>query len=787
MAYRWPALLAGAALAFEILAPVGATNAGATRLARAGAEPTISAPAQGLTSTGQGLIAFRDDEGIGVANPVTGRERMLLTVPPACASNTALPDVQLGGPVWAVSGGAAPELYFWLTDWQTTASACRGLPLPPSSLSGAAVLVEADPITGTLRALAAAPTGLPCQPGADLAVADGTLAFTNGDCDEPGIETLPVDLPSVAEPEGVTPSVPPGAFCDCPVAQRLLGTGPEGTFVFEESGTQGPKAPPPSLQWFGPASRTGHLLSPRPPRSVRGDLVGAAAAPTGSSEAFAAGTAGAGALDLQTGAWSPEPLPACRAACSGASSVSFSSDGKELAIAANGTLVIDSVKGGGPARALMGGSGVSEVSWSGPMTTAVPGTAGALAPPPPARLSRVLQSLWASFSGFWGAGLEHTWRVAPAPGGTAVPETWPVMVVSPPGTPTALLMASDQVALAAGADGDMWRSTDGGRTWKVVAAHCAELQMVTPDYPPCQIRDMAVLPGGVVVAGGPLGVWRSADRGLKWQRNALAGYVVQEGPWAAGSTALVLVEPASPGGQPETNSTGLTLLSSTDGARSWHKLLAVPRRDPSRGAEAIFFEQLFVLGPGRVAALYRAGDCSLPADLRVTLDGGATWTSIAVAPLLAPAAVVQTSASRLVVGSSFCGSAAPSYGQGIFAHATTAGGPWAPLRLPSGYYELDGFGGSGHFPKSAMAVEAFSVAGLAFPGAGVGVAVGATVPTGLGTSGNPEGSPPAPYSQDMVLVSRDGGSSWADASVPGPGSLAFLSCAGPGHCLAAQA
>lgn len=774
---RFTALFAGTVLAVSALAPAGGADAAGSTVA--------PVPASIGTSIGlaQGLVAFRDTDGIGVADPVTGRERLLLAIPPSCARATPVPLLQLAGPVWATSAGTAPELYFWLTDWQMTAAACRGLPVPPSSLAATALLVEADPVTGSVRALAAAPNGLPCEPGADLAAAAGTLAFTNGGCDEPVIETLPAHLSAVAQPQPVTPSVTARAFCDCAVAQRLLGTGPNGTFVFEEVGTQTASAPPPSLQSFAHSGHQGQLLLPRPPRATWGELTAAAAAPAGGLEAFAAGTAGAGILNLKTGTWSPATLPACRAACSGASSVSFSPDGDELAIAADGALVLDPVGGGRP-RTLMSGQGVSAVSWSGPMTATVPGTAGAGSVPPP--LGRVLPSLWASFSGFWGAGLNHTWRVAPIPGRSAVPATWPVMVASPPGTPTALLMASDQLAIAAGADGAMWRSTDGGRTWTTVTAHCAQLRMVTPDFPPCEIHDMAALRGGVLLAGGRLGVWRSDDGGLQWHRDAMTGYVVQGGPWAAGATALVLVEPAGPGGQAEAGSTDLTLLASTDGAHSWHELLAVPRRYPAPGAASALFDEYFVLGPGRMAVLYGTGDCSLPSYLRLTKDGGTSWSSITVPPLLAPAVVAQASRSRIAVGSRFCGSGAPFYGQGIFTHAAAAGGTWAPVGLPSGYYNLDGLGSSGRYPRSAPAVEAFSVAGLAFPGMGEAVAVGAAVPTALDSQGNPDATPAGPGSQGMLLVSSDGGATFADASVPGLSSLELLSCADAGHCLAAQ-
>ena len=742
-----------------------------------GLAPPATAGTREVATVGGGLIAFRDARGIGVVNPLSGQQRMLLTVPLGCSSAAGgVGPIGLAGPVWAPSSGPNPRLYFWVTDWQFKPTSACSVPGVPNWVGvGGAVLVQADPFDGTLRAVAAAPAGLPCQPGGDLVAVPGALAFTNGGCDEPQVEALALPLRPGAEPEGAALALPAGRFAPhCAIDERLLGEGPGGKVLFQEVATQCPP-PPPSLQWWGPSADTVGLFSPRPPRGVWDELRAAALSPSGGLEAFALGTGGAGVLNLRTGAWSAQHLPHCAgSACEGALSVSFSPGGAQLALAANGALVVAPAAGGAPE--VLAADGVASVSWSGAVS------AGALAGGPGRALGGVLPSLWAPFSKFWGVGEKATWRVGPA----AMPSPT-VSVVSLPEPASALLMVSGQVALAAGVQargaGSWWRSTDGGRTWAALDAHCAEVQGATQDFLPCQVGQMAALPGGVALATGDpgLGLWRSTDEGLRWQRQPFKGSLIEGGPWAAGSTAYLLVEAARANGQPVPSATSLSLLASTDTGRTWHELLPVPREDPANAAAGL--EQFFVLAPGRFAELYRAGDCSLPADLRVSTDDGRTWAEVAPPRLVAPGALAEAAPSRLVLGATFCGSAAPDYGEGMFTHSPGAGGPWTAARVPVGYRDLYGPGTTSRFPPSAPTVEAFSVAALAFPGGREGVAVGSAVLTGTDSSGVPAGGPS--QGSDLIFVSHDGGASWSDESVPGAPPLSTLSCAGPGHCLAA--
>ncbi len=733
------------------------------------ASPDARAPTTPSTA-GDGLIAFRDNQGIGVIDPQNGQVHLLLAVPSACTVSPLVPGITLAGPVWGSGPSGSPELYFWVTDNQARATAGCSLPLPPSLLAQAALLVRADPFTGTLRVVALAPGGQPCQPGSDLVAVPSALGFTNGGCDETSVEALALPLRAGEQPAQYGPAVgPPSQFCSsCAIDDNVLGSGPGGTVLFEERGTQ-TAAPPPALFWLlEPATHAIKPLSPLPPASTRDALVAAASSPSGTEEAFSAGASGAGVLDMTTGAWSSAPLPACAWTCRGAQSVAFSPSGGQLAIASDGEVVIDTVAGGSP-KVMLARRGVDQVAWSGPLSSAM------LPSVPAEPLGQALSAMWAPFVAS-GSGASMVWQVGPD-----LPAGEPDLLVSLPGTPSALLMVSDKVALAAGSDGAMWRSTDGGHAWKVVTSHCGQLQMVTTNFPPCDIERMAALPGGVVLAGGPLGLWRSHDEGLHWQRHTFPGEVIQSGPWAVGSTALVLVEPAGPSGAPVAGAASLSLLTSSDGGTSWHELLAVPRRDPARGASAAVFDDLFVLGRGRFAELYKVGDCSLAADLRLSDDGGHQWRSLRVGPLLSPSALAAAGTARMLLASAFCGSAAPDYGQGIFTSPLGAGS-WAAVSLPAGYTELGG-PAPNRFPASST-VQAFSIAALSAPTPGEAFALGSQVTTETNSSGVVP-SLPQDYGQELIFESNDGGLTWSDLPAPGADPLSMLSCADGTHCLAA--
>lgn len=732
---------------------------------------SLAAIPVGAAVRGDGLIAFRDAAGIGVVDPRSGQEHLLLAVPSACTSQrSGAPELELGGPVWAPSGSAGTsggDLYFWLTELgSSTSPGCR-LPSMPRLFGDAALLVRGNPATGRLRVVATAPAGLPCQPGYDLAATSAALAFTNGGCDEPDVEALDLPLRAGEQPVTARPLLPK-AFCRrCAISASVLGSGPGGTVLYQLRGFQTPSPPPPSLQLFDPATSASHLLSRVPPPSVRAGLVAAATSPGGDKVAFA-GSDGAGVLDLRGGRWAPLPLPTCARGCRGATAVSFSPSGTRLALAAGNGIVVDPLVGGSP-EVLLAGSAIAEVSWSGPIA------ASALGRGAPVPVSSALGSLWAPFVAA-GTGPSARWQVGPA-----LPSGMPALLAALPGRPSALLMISDHVALAAGTNGSMWRSTDGGAHWRTVTAHCIELQMVTRNFPPCGVTAMARPAKGVVLAGGTLGLWRSDDAGRSWRRETFPGKVVEGGPFASGSTALVLVAPAKPSGLPVVGAPFLTLLVSNDGGRRWSTDSTIPRRDPDRGAGNAFFDRLFVLAPGVLAAFFRTGDCSLPQVLRVSTDAGRRWHSIALGRVVLPSALGLAAGSRLVLASAFCGSAAPRYGQGIFLHGLASSGSWTGAGMPEGFLDL-GSTGATRFPASSP-VTTFSIEALAFPDATTGVAVGSEAATVTDRSGLVPAEAATPTGQ-LVLASGDGGRRWSEVPAPGGNPLTLVSCADATHCLA---
>jgi photosystem II stability/assembly factor-like uncharacterized protein len=61
-------------------------------------------------------------------------------------------------------------------------------------------------------------------------------------------------------------------------------------------------------------------------------------------------------------------------------------------------------------------------------------------------------------------------------------------------------------------DGRVVLSLDGGARYERIDAE------LPPDSPWTAPTDLAALPGGALFAGGPAGVWRSTDRGRRWER-----------------------------------------------------------------------------------------------------------------------------------------------------------------------------------------------------------------------------------------------------------------------------
>lgn len=357
-----------------------------------------------------------------------------------------------------------------------------------------------------------------------------------------------------------------------------------------------------------------------------------------------------------------------------------------------------------------------------------------------------------------------------------------------PVRPTALVEVSNRVALLAGEDGSLWRSTDGGRSWTALLAHCAPSAVQAM---PCGIDTFAVLRTGTVLAAGQSParqVWLSADAGRHWRPVPLP-QAVWAGPWSAGAEALLLVSPAGP---PPAN---LELLVTRDGGRQWQRAGVIPGTDPDHAAPGPF-NGLTVLGPSTWVASYRLFDCLTPPHLRLTTDGGRTWQRLGLHTLLVPGANALAAAGphTLVLGAAFNSCpGAPSVGQGIVLHAMAGIGrtPWQAAILPAGDLELTGVplasslrANAPHaFPPDAS-VRVLSVDALAFPGSSDGIAVGGQARAQTDGHG---ALPPRPLDfTSLILLTRDGGHHWSDASIPRLPELQLLSCADTEHCLMAS-
>jgi len=339
--------------------PAPSGNAGASAVVPVPVAPASSSAADhGAGRLTGGLIAYRDPRGIGVVDPLTGRHKLLLSVPNDTMADVAAGAVgvpyTLAGPVWGPSGRARPDLYFWVTDW---------------SRVGRPVLMRADPFSGSLRAVAVAASA-PCEPGFDLVALPAAVAFTVGGCDLPRADVLAVPAPH-APPQTLPP--PP----NCPPQEavvggiQVLGAAPDGRVLLDCYYSLGPgDGGHTVLFWSDPQSGSAEQLSPAPPPSVdAAGPVAAAVSPHGHRVAFANGLHGVGVFNLATGAWQPVrlPLPAappCARNEQGAVAVAWSPAGRRLAVAANGDLFLTNTAGRGTPRTLRTGTCIWSLSWA---------------------------------------------------------------------------------------------------------------------------------------------------------------------------------------------------------------------------------------------------------------------------------------------------------------------------------------------------------------------------------------------------------------------------------------
>ena len=142
------------------------------------AHPPISAP--GTPGAPNGLLTFVDNNGIEVADPVSGSVRLVVPIPsPALGSpsgGSPAGSYLVNGPVWGTAPGIShPVIYFVLHKLNSQGSSND-------------VFFRVDPFTGQLSVIASVPDATGST--TDLAALSTELLFTMGCCSDIGISAL---------------------------------------------------------------------------------------------------------------------------------------------------------------------------------------------------------------------------------------------------------------------------------------------------------------------------------------------------------------------------------------------------------------------------------------------------------------------------------------------------------------------------------------------------------------------------------------------------------------------
>ena len=165
-----------------------------------------------------------------------------------------------------------------------------------------------------------------------------------------------------------------------------------------------------------------------------------------------------------------------------------------------------------------------------------------------------------------------------------------------------------------GAGGGLFKSTDGGTTWKRLTAGLpADVSQVNIAIAPSSPQRLYVSVGtsepGEYSSAAGLGVFRSDDRGESWSR-------ITTDPRPAlriggGDLAVLRVDPTNPD---VVYSASLVTMKSTDGGKSWRPLRGAPGGDD--------YQNLWISpsDPRIIALVSDQGAV-------ITLNGGETWSS----------------------------------------------------------------------------------------------------------------------------------------------------------------
>ena len=165
-----------------------------------------------------------------------------------------------------------------------------------------------------------------------------------------------------------------------------------------------------------------------------------------------------------------------------------------------------------------------------------------------------------------------------------------------------------------GTGGGLFKSTDGGTTWRALTAGLpADLSQTNIAIAPSAPRRLYAAVGtsepGKYSSAAGLGVFRSDDAGESWVR-------ITSDPRPAlriggGDLPVIRVDPANPD---VLYSTGVVTMKSSDGGRSWVPLRGAPGGDD--------YQNLWI-NPTDSRILALVGDQGAV----ITLNGGQTWSS----------------------------------------------------------------------------------------------------------------------------------------------------------------